>query len=95
MNAVRSTAVAFVTTLALGALGGLAATAAPANADRPSDEPCAQQQTKVDKATAKLEALTAKWEKNPTKENRKAKKAQVQRVAKAEDRLEECQAEQA
>ena len=91
MNTVRSTAVAFVATLALG---GLTATAAPANADRPSDEPCAQQQAKVDKATAKLEALTAKWEANPTQANRKAKKAQTQRVAKAEDRLEECQAEQ-
>ncbi len=91
MNTLRTTAVAFVATLALG---GLAATAAPANAERPTTEPCAQQQAQFDKATAKLAALTEKWENNPTPETKKAKKAQAQRVAKAEARLEKCQAAQ-
>lgn len=92
MKPIRTAVVALVSTLALG---GLAATAAPANADRPDSEPCAAQQAKVDRATAKLAELTAKWQKHPTAENKKAKKAQAQRLARAEARLEACEEEQA
>lgn len=52
--------------------------------------PCATQQVHVDKAGAKLADLTAKFAAHPTKKNLKAKKAQVQRVARATNRLEKC-----
>ena len=92
MNPLRTTVVALVSTFALS---GFAVAAGPAIADQPDKAPCAAQQAQFDKASAKLAALTAKWQENPTQANRKAKKAQAQRVAKAGDRLEECQAEQA
>lgn len=86
MTRIRTTAVAFVSTLALGSL---AATAAPsAFADEP--EPCATQQAHVDKATAKWEALQAKFAAHPTKKVKKAKKAQAQRVAHATAKLDKC-----
>lgn len=91
MSRFRTTAVAFVSTLALGSL---AVTAAPeAFAARPA--PCATQQAHVDRATAKLEALTAKFAAHPTTKNLKAKKAQVQRVNRATTRLDNCLAAQA
>ena len=91
MSVIRTTAAAFVASLALGGLG----VAAPAHADQTAPEPCSQQQAQYDKASAKLAKLTEKWQANPTPETKKAKKAQAQRVAKAEARLEKCQAAQA
>lgn len=89
MTRLRITAVAFVSTLALGSVS---ATAVPtAFAD---DVPCTTQQAHVDKATAKLAALTAKYAAHATKKNQKAKKAQVQRVAHATARLDTCLAAQ-
>jgi len=91
MNRFRTTAVAFVSTLALGSF---ALSAAPAAfADKPA--PCATQQAHVDKATAKLADLTAKFAAHPTHKNLKAKKAQVKRVAHATARLDSCLAAQA
>jgi hypothetical protein len=87
MNRLRTTAVAFVSTLALGSFGAAAVPAAFADA---TDAPCATQQAHVDKATAKLAALTAKYAAHPLKKNHKAKKAQVQRVAHATSRLDTC-----
>ena len=91
MTMIRTTAAAFVASLALGGLG----VAAPAHADETAPAPCSQQQKHYDKASAKLAALTAKWEAHPKAETKKAKKAQAQRVAKAQARLEKCQAAQA
>ena len=91
MNALRTSVVALVSTFALS---GLAVTAAPALADEPTSEPCGQQQAQYDRAAAKLATLTEKWENNPTKANKKAKKAQMHRVAKADARLDACLAEQ-
>lgn len=90
MNWIRTTAVAFVSTLALGSF--VAAGAPAAFADKPA--PCATQQAHVDKATAKLADLTAKFAAHPTQKNLKAKKAQVQRVAHATSRLDKCLAAQ-
>jgi hypothetical protein len=93
MNRFRTTAVAFVSTLALGSFA--AAGVSTAYADDASDVPCATQQAHVDKATAKLAALTAKYAAHPTKKVKKAKKAQVQRLAHATGRLDTCVAAQA
>jgi hypothetical protein len=93
MNRFRTTAVALVSTFALGSVA--AATVPTAYAGHASDVPCAKQQAHVDKATAKLDALTAKFAAHPTKKVKKAKKAQVQRVAHATSRLEKCLAAQA
>lgn len=92
MSIIRTTAAGFVVSLALG---GLTATAVPANADEAAPEPCATQQAQVDRASAKLAKLTEKWESNPTHATKKAKKAQAQRVAKAQARLDKCEAAQA
>lgn len=89
MSIIRTTAAGFAASLALSGLGATASFA-----DEPAPEPCAQQQAQYDKASAKLAKLTEKWQANPTPETKKAKKAQAQRVAKAEKRLEQCQAEQ-
>ena len=88
MNRFRTTAVALVSTLALGSF---AAATAPAAVASPADSaPCATQQAHVDKATAKLADLTAKFAAHPTQKNQKAKKAQAQRVAHATARLDKC-----
>jgi hypothetical protein len=92
MNRFRTTAVAFVSTVALGSF---VAVGAPSAYAAKSDVPCATQQAHVDKATAKLDALTAKFAAHPTKKVKKAKKAQVQRVARATARLDACLAAQA
>jgi hypothetical protein len=87
MNKLRNTAVAMVSTVALGAF----ALAVPtAQADDSSAVPCADQQAQADRASAKLTALTAKFAAHPTKKVKKAKKAQVQRVARATARLDAC-----
>jgi hypothetical protein len=88
MNGFRTTAVAFVSTLALGSFA-IGVPAAFAD-DEPTDVPCATQQVHVDKATAKWEALQAKYAAHPTKKVKKAKKAQAQRVAHATARLDAC-----
>ena len=59
-----------------------------------TDTSCASQQAHVDKATAKLADLTAKYAAHPVKKNLKVKKAQVQRVAHATSRLDTCLAAQ-
>lgn len=90
MNTMRMTAVAVVSTFALG---GFAATATPAAfAAKPAS--CAQQQKQVDKANAKLTELEAKFAAHPTKKNHRAEKAQVQRVTRATARLAACIAAQ-
>jgi hypothetical protein len=92
MNRFRSTAVALVSTLALGSFA--AATAPSAFAAHADSAPCATQQAQLDKATAKLAALTAKFAAHPTTKNGKAKKAQVKRVTHATARLDKCLAAQ-
>ena len=87
MQQLRKSTVALAVTLALGGLGlGVSG----AQADDTETLPCAAQQAKVDKATAKLAALTAKLAEKPTKGTAKAKKAQVQRLAHATARLDAC-----
>ncbi|MET3962871.1 Skp family chaperone for outer membrane proteins [Marmoricola sp. OAE513] len=88
MNAFRTSAVALATTLAFGSFAAVAAPSAIAKG--PSNAPCATQQAQVDKATAKLDALKAKFAAHPTKKNKKAKKAQAQRVRHANERLNKC-----
>ena len=88
MTRFRTTAVAFVATVALGSV---ALTGSPtAFADETTDTPCATAQAHVDKATAKWEQLQAKYAAHPTKKVKKAKKAQTQRVAHATARLDTC-----
>jgi hypothetical protein len=87
----RTAAAAVVSTVALS---GLAVSIAPTADAAPSSEPCARQQAHVDRATAKLAALTEKFAAHPTTKNKKAKKAQVQRVAHATARLDSCLAAQ-
>jgi hypothetical protein len=92
MNPLRNAVVGVVSTLALGTF---ALTAVPAAyADGTAPEPCATQQAQVDRATAKLASLTEKFAAHPTKKVKKAKKAQVQRVAHATARLDACMAAQ-
>lgn len=93
MKRIHTAAVALVSTAALGVLAGVPV--ATATAASPHHEPCASQQAQVDRATAKLAALTAKFTAHPTKKNQKAKKAQAQRVAHATARLDKCLAGQA
>jgi Skp family chaperone for outer membrane proteins len=87
MNRFRTTAVALVSTLALGSFAAATVPAAFAGA-KPA--PCSTQQTQVDKATAKLDALAANFAAHPTKMNKRAEKAQAQRVAHAANRLANC-----
>jgi len=91
MSIIRTTAAGFVASLALSGLGA----AAPALADDAAPAACSQQQAQYDRASAKLADLTAKWQAHPNAHNTKAKKAQTQRVAKAQARVEKCQAAQA
>ncbi len=92
MKSLRKAAVAIASTVVFGTV---ALSAVPtAFADDATDAPCATQQAHVDKATAKLAALTAKYAAHPAKHNQKAKKAQVQRVAHATSRLDTCLAAQ-
>jgi uncharacterized protein involved in copper resistance len=87
MNRFRTTAVALVSTLALGSVAAVSAPSAFAGG-KPA--PCSQQQTQVDKATAKLDALAAHFAAHPTKKNMRMEKAQAQRVAHAANRLAKC-----
>ena len=92
MNRTRTTVVAFLATVAFGT--GAVAAGSTAFADDTTDAPCATQQAHVDKATAKWEALQAKYAAHPTKKVKKAKKAQAQRVAHKTAKLEKCLAAQ-
>jgi L-asparaginase II len=88
MTPLRKSAFAVVSSVAFGTLALSPVSAA--HADETSSVPCANQQMQVDKANAKLTALTAKFAAHPTTKNLKAKKAQVQRVTRATTRLEAC-----
>lgn len=92
MKSLRNAAVIIATTVVFGTVGPSAAPTA--FADDVTDASCATQQAHVDKATAKLAALTAKYAAHPAMRNQKAKKAQVQRVAHATSRLDTCLAAQ-
>jgi hypothetical protein len=92
MNSLRTAAGAIASTVVFGTAAFSAIPAA--SADDATDVPCATQQAHVDKATAKLAALTAKYAAHPTKHNQKAKKAQVQRLSHAASRLDTCLAAQ-
>jgi hypothetical protein len=93
MTRTRTTAAAFIATLAFGAAA--VATGPTAFADDTTDAPCATQQAHVDKATAKWEALQAKYAAHPTKKVKKVKKAKkAQRVAHKTAKLEKCLAAQ-
>ncbi len=68
--------------------------ASAVQADEPTtDGPCATQEAQVVKAEEALERVTAVHS-GHTKAGAKAKKAQVQRLAKAEARLAKCVAAQ-
>jgi hypothetical protein len=88
MHRFRTASAAVVATLALGSFA--AAGSPAAFADHTTAAPCATQQAQVDRATAKLAALTAKFAAHPNPKNLKAKKAQVQRLAHATARLDTC-----
>lgn len=93
MTRTRTTAAAIFSALTFSAL---ALTAVPAaQADDTTTDPCAAQQTQLDRASAKYDDLQAKYAAHPTQKNLKAKKAQKQRVARAQARLDDCRAEQA
>ena len=85
MSLIRPTSAALASVLTAGVL----VAGAPLSA-RADHEPCHKQQAKVEKATAKLEALTAKFAAHPTKKVKRAKKAQVQRVSRTTTRLDAC-----
>lgn len=89
MTPARTFAVALASTIAFGTMAASSVAAAYADEDT-SSVSCSQQQTQVDKATAKMVSLTAKFAAHPTQKNLKAKKAQVQRVDRATARLEAC-----
>jgi len=91
MNRLRTTAVALVSTVALGSVAAVAVPTAFAHSAKPA--PCSMQQTQVDKATAKLDSLAANFAAHPTKKNKRAEKAQAQRVAHAANRLASCLAD--
>jgi Skp family chaperone for outer membrane proteins len=88
MTRIRTTAVALVSTVALGSVA--AVTVPSAFADNHKPVPCSQQAAHVDKATAKLDALAAHFAAHPTKKNKRAEKAQAMRVAHAAERLASC-----
>ena len=88
MNRFRTTAVALVSTVALGSVAAVTVPQAFADGGRPA--PCATQVTQVDAATAKLDKLAAVFAAHPTKKNQRQEKAQAQRVAMAAKRLASC-----
>jgi hypothetical protein len=88
MNRFRTTAVALVSTVALGSVAAVTVPAAFAHGGKPA--PCSIQAAHVDTATAKLDAFAAHFAAHPTKKNQRAEKAQAQRVAHAANRLANC-----
>jgi hypothetical protein len=91
MTRTRTTAAAVFSAFALSTLALTAVPAAQAD-DAGTTDPCATQQAQLDRASAKYDALQAKFAAHPTTKNKKAKKAQVKRVEKAQARLDRCQA---
>ena len=87
MNRLRTTAVAVVSTVALGSF---AAATVPTAFAGGKPAPCSTQQTQVDAANAKLDSLAAVFAAHPTKKNKRAEKAQAERVAHAASRLANC-----
>jgi hypothetical protein len=87
MTRIRTTAVALVSTLALGSF---AAATVPTAFAHGKPAPCATQQAHVDKATAKLDALAAHFAAHPTRKNQRDEKAQAKRLAHAATRLANC-----
>ncbi|GAA1151454.1 hypothetical protein [Nocardioides aquiterrae] len=94
MSRTRTTAAGVFSAFAFSALALTAVPAAHAD-DASTTDPCASQQTQLDRASAKYDALQAKYAEHPSKKNQKAKKAQAQRVERAQARLDDCRAEQA
>lgn len=88
MSRTRTTAVALVSTLALGSFAAATVPTAFAHGGKPA--PCDTQRAQVDKATAKLDALAIHFAAHPTKKNQRKEKAQAQRVAHAATRLANC-----
>jgi hypothetical protein len=88
MNRIRTTAVAIVSTVALGSVAAVTVPAAFAQGDKPA--PCSQEAAHVDRATAKLDVLAATFAAHPTNKNKRAEKAQAMRVAHAAKRLANC-----
>ncbi|MCB0895616.1 MAG: hypothetical protein H6529_03310 [Nocardioides sp.] len=86
----RTTAAAVFSAFAFSALALTAVPAAQAD-DAPADS-CSSQQAQLDRAQAKYDALQEKFAEHPTQKNKKAKKAQAQRVAHAQARLDKCEA---
>lgn len=95
MHRIRITSAAVASSLALIAGGVTVA----AHADDHAPEPCAKEQRQVDKAQQAYDraqaVFAAQENKADKKKAAKEKKAQKQRLAKAEERLAECQAEEA
>lgn len=95
MHRIRITSAAMVSSLALIAGGVTVA----AHADEPAEDPCAKEQRQVEKAQAAHDRAQAVFAAQESKADRKLaakeKKAQKQRLAKAQERLAECQAEEA
>lgn len=88
MTRIRTTAVALVSTVALGSVAAVTVPAAFADNHKPA--PCSQEAKHVAKADAKLQALAAVFADHPTKKNKRAEKAQAMRVAHAAKRLTNC-----
>ncbi len=88
MTSVRTTVAAVASTLVLGALAVTGISTASAD----ESAPCAKQQSQLDRASAKYDALQQKFAEHPSKKTKKAKKAQAQRVAHAQARLDKCNA---
>lgn len=95
MHRIRITSAAIASSLALIA-GGVSVAA---HADEPVQDPCAKEQRQVEKAQAAHERAVAVFQAQENKADKKKaakeKKAQKQRLAKAQERLAECQAEEA
>ena len=95
MHRIRITTAAIAASLALVG-GGLAGAA---QAGQPSPEPCAKEQAQVAKAQAAYDRAVAHWAEQENKADKKKaakeKKAQKQRLAKAQERYDECVAGEA
>ncbi|HEU5038015.1 MAG TPA: hypothetical protein VFT70_13495 [Nocardioides sp.] len=96
MTKTRTTTAAVVSAfaLSLAALSVAPAAVADGADDGASNAPCARQQAQLDRAQAKYDQLQEKFAEHPTQKNKKAKKAQAQRVAHAQARLDTCEAAQ-
>jgi CHASE2 domain-containing sensor protein len=88
MHRIRTATVALLSTVALT----VGAAPLAAHADKPDREPCAKQETQVQKAEDALARVTALQATKVKKEKvAKTKKAQQMRLAKAHERLTACE----